>query len=80
MEGPETGVVPPEAHPLLAQLRGRMADDAQYAVVSHALRRMLQPDVHQRASIEEVLAADLFSGCSELLGGTDSWAVMQLSY
>ena len=59
--GPEGGVVPPKAHPILTQLRGHMADDAQYAAVSHILRRMLHPHVQQRASIKEVLAAEMFT-------------------
>ena len=52
---------PPEAHPILTRLRGQMSDDAQYAAVSHILRRMLHPHVQQRATIKEVLAADLFT-------------------
>ena len=55
--------MPPEAHPLLAELKDKMADATQYAAVSHVLRRMLHPDMCQRASIEAVLAADLFAGC-----------------
>ena len=45
---------------MLEFLHGWALNEEEYGQFSKVLRRMLHPDLQSRATIEEVLAADIF--------------------
>ena len=78
--GTETGFVPPEANPLLAELRDQMPDDAQHAAVSRfcggcCIQTFAKGPALRRGCWQQTcLPVPRW-----VLHDTHSWAVMELS-
>lgn len=50
-----------DSHPMLAALKAVSADHAEYESMCSLIRHMLQPDVRQRATVEQALRVDFFT-------------------
>ena len=56
-----TDVAKAKDHIIVRMLKGSYGGSREFACITSSVRRMMHPNLAKRATIEEVLTADLFS-------------------